>query len=126
MARTAVTVNSLTAGGVLADPADTTADATNGHVVTPAVPLSEFFLRVTHTAASAKNFTLKAGDSPPADASGQGDLVQSFAAGNVTPVVKFIGPLSSARFIQNDGTVLIDLESGFTGTVGAFSVPRTA
>ncbi len=125
MARTAVTVNAISLNTALADPTDTTADATNDHVITPTKPLSKILLRVTHTAASTKVLTVVAGDNPPADAAGQGSLAVSFAAGNVTPVVKFL-VVSSDRFQQNDGTVQIDLESGFTGTIGAFSFPAGA
>ncbi len=125
MARTAVTINAVALNTALADPTDTTADATNSHVLTPTKSISKILLRVTHTAASTKNFTVKAGDNPPALAAGQGDFVTAFAAGNVTPVVKFF-VLSSDRFQQDDGTINIDLESGFTGTIGAFSMPAGA
>ncbi len=125
MARTAVTVNAISMNTALADPTDTTADATNDHVITPTKPLSRILLRITHTAASTKVLTVVAGDNPPADAAGQGALTVSCAAGNVTPVVKWL-VLSSDRFQQNDGTVQIDLESGFTGTIGAFSFPAGA
>lgn len=125
MARTAITVNAISINSALADPTDTTADATNHHVITPAKPLSRILLRITHTTASQKTLTVKAGDNPPADAAGQGDLVVTCAAGNVTPVVKWL-VVSSDRFQQNDGTVNIDLASGFTGTVGAFSFPAGA
>ena len=122
MARTAITINAISVNTALANPTDTTADATNSHVLTPTKPLGKILLRVTHTASGAQNFTVKAGDNPPAIAAGQGDFVTSFAAGNVTPVVKFF-VLSSDRFQQDDGTINIDLESGFTGTIGAFSMP---
>ena len=125
MARTAVTVNAVAMNTALADPTDTTADATNDHVITPTKSISKILLRVTHTASGAKTFTVKAGDNPPAIAAAQGDFVTSFAAGDVTPVVKFF-VLSSDRFQQDDGTINIDLESGFTGTIGAFAMPAGA
>lgn len=125
MARTAITVTSLTADSSTADPAGDDLDPTNGHKISAStVPLRKFWLRVTHTTSSTKTVTIKAGDNPPADAAGQGDLVVSFTAGNVTPVVKWIGPLSSARFLQDDGTVSIDVAASATGKIAAFKFPR--
>lgn len=126
MARTAVNVTTLstTAAGT-AEAAGTSIDATNSHVVTlGATPLEEVVIRAVNTTASTKTLTVKAGDSPPADAAGQGDLVVSFTAGNVTPVVKYIGPLSSARYLQNDGTLNIDVAASMTGTIEAYVIPR--
>ena len=125
MARTALTVSQISFKTALASPAGVVADATNSHVITPTVPVSELLIRVTHTAASAKNFTVKAGDNPPAGAAGQGDLVVAFAAGDVTPVIKYL-VIASDRFQQDDGTILIDLESGFTGAVAIFAPPAGA
>lgn len=122
MARTAITINAVALTTALANPSDTAADATNNHVLTPTKSLGKILLRVTHTASGAKNFTVKAGDNPPSAAAGQGDFTTAFGIGNVTPVVKFF-VLDPSRFTQDDGTVLIDLESGFTGTIGAFAMP---
>lgn len=122
MARTAVTFTPIVFNTALADPAGVNADATNSHVLTPTVPLSHVVLRITHTTATTKTLTVKAGDNPPATAAGQGDLVVSCAAGNVTPVVKFL-VLSSDRFQQDDGTILVDLAAGFTGALAAFTLP---
>jgi len=36
----------------------------------------------------------------------------------------FIGPLESARFLQADGSISLDLQATFTGTVTAFKVNR--
>lgn len=126
MARTALTPVTLTANTVVADPAGTALDATDSHVFTPTAPLHEYVIRVVNTTASTKTVTVKAGDNPPADAAGQGDLVLSLTAGDSTPTVKWFGPLTSARFIQNDGTVNIDVAASMTGTITVFSIPRTA
>lgn len=120
MARTAVTVTELTANTSTADPAGNAVDPTNGHIVS-GVPLEELMLEVDSTFAGAKNFTIKAGANPPADAAGQGDLVVALNA-----VVGLIGPFSSARFIQADGSLWLDVEASATGTVKAIHVPRTA
>lgn len=123
MARTAVTVVSLTANTTTADPAGTTADATNDHSVDPAgIPLEEIVLRITQTDMSARVATIKAGDNPPALAAGQGDLTKSMA----TNETWWVGPLTSARFAQDDGKLNIDLAASFAGTITAFRIPRTA
>lgn len=120
MARTAVTVTELTANSSVADPAGTALDPTNGHIIS-GVPLEELMLEIDSTFAGAKNFTVKAGANPPADAAGQGDLVVSINA-----AVRLFGPFTSARFIQADGSLWLDAETGATGTVKAIHVPRTA
>lgn len=127
MPRTAVTPTVLTANDATAEGAGTTIDGTlvtNGVSVALTHPLEEHILEVTHTSDAEKDLTVAAGDDPPADAAGQGALVEAFAAGNVTAVTKFVGPLTSSRFIQNDGTLHIDFETGFTGTLRVIRVPR--
>lgn len=128
MARTAVNITTLTANAWTDDPAGTAADATNDHYVLPTQPFDQLFIRVTHTTASAKTCTIIGGDNPPADASAD-IAAKSFANGSSTPVVRFVGPFTSAQFIQSGadaGRLHIDLETGFTGYLEAFIVPRTA
>lgn len=125
MARTAVTVTELTPTAALADPAGTNADATNDHSIS-GVPLEELLVRISCTASSTHDATIKAGDNPPALEAGQGDISATFGDGSTTPVVKWFGPFTSARFAQSDGSLEIDLASGFTGKVTAFHVPRSA
>ncbi|MBK9181408.1 MAG: hypothetical protein IPM45_18000 [Acidimicrobiales bacterium] len=126
MARTAITVVDLTPNTVVADPAGTAIDATNHHVFTPADPTEEYVIRVVNTFDGAKTATIKAGDNPPADAAGQGDLAVACGDGDPTASVKWVGPLTSARFIQNDGTVNIDVAASMTGFITVFRVPRSA
>ena len=125
MARTAVALTTLTANTATADPTPTTADPTNGHVIGSGVrvPLDEVVVRVANTSGGAKTVTLKAGTNPPAFDAILGDVTFSVPA---TTGVKWVGPLTSARFAQDDGTVRIDLEAGFSGTLTAFRLPRTA
>jgi len=125
MARTAVTVNTLTANATTALPTPTTADTTNDHSVTlPAgACLEEIVIFIKQTDASARIATIKAGDNPPALAAGLGDLAITVPA---TTGVVWVGPLSSARFAQSDGTLEIDLATSFAGTVTAYRIPRTA
>jgi hypothetical protein len=126
MARTALTPVTVTANTSIADVAGTSYDATNSHVFTPTSPLHEYIIRATNTTSSTKTVTVKAGDNPPADAAGQGDLVVSLTAGNVTTQVKWIGPLTSSRFLQDDGTVNIDVAGSMTGAITIFRIPRNA
>lgn len=119
MARTNVPLSAWTPDAGLADPAGTTADATNGHNV-PAVGQSQrVVLRVANSAGASKNVTVKAGNNPPAQRAGLSDKVVAVGAGATV----WIGPLSSDRFIQTDGSVNVDLESGLTGTITAFQWP---
>lgn len=123
MARTAVTVTALTPNAGTTEPAGTTADPTNGHVVDPTGDSEALLLRCANTAGTPKNAIVKAGANPPALDAGLGDLTVQVPA---TSGVRWIGPLTSGRFIQADGKVNVDLESGFAGTVTAYRVPRTA
>lgn len=123
MARTAVTVTTFTANSATTEPAGTTADPTNDHVVTVDFPLEELMLRFANTNGTDRVATIVAGDSPPALEAGQGNLDVTVPA---TTGVRWVGPLSSARFLQNDGTLNIDLAASFAGTVTAYRIPRTA
>lgn len=126
MARTNVPVTTLTAATAVTGLAGggTAIDATNHHEIALTFPLEELVLRVANTTASEKAATIKAGDSPPANAAGQGDLAVTLAAGNSTTQIKYVAGLESARFIQNDGKLHIDIASGMTGFLFAFRVPR--
>ena len=64
--------------------------------------------------------------STPADANGGGDLTLSLTDGSTTPTTKWFGPFTSARFIQGDGTVNIDVDASMTGTITVFRIPRNA
>ena len=126
MARTAIPTTELVANSNVADPAGTNVDPTNGHIIAVAAgpagaQLEELHLEINSTFAGAKTFTIKAGANPPALAAGQGDLVVSLNA-----AVGHVGPFSSSRFAQKDGSLWIDVQAGATGTIKAFHVPRTA
>jgi hypothetical protein len=121
MPRTAVTVTALPAGSAIAESAGTTADPTNDHVVTPTGPLEDLVLVFKNTNGSARTATILKGDSPPALSAGQGDLVISVPA---TSGVRMITGLESARYLHADGTIEIDLETSFAGTVHAYQKGR--
>lgn len=119
MARTAISPSNFVANGTLTDPAGTTLDPTNGHTIAAAKP-ERTMLRVTNTASSTKTITIKAGTYPPAIAASLGDLVVTLGIGNVTTQVAWIGPFESGRFLQNDGSLSIDVGASATGTITAF------
>lgn len=121
MARTAVTVTTLTAGTDVAESAGTAADPTNDHVVTVDFPLEDLLLVFKNTNGSDRVATIVAGDNPPALSAGQGNLAITVPA---TSGVKMITGLESARFIQSDGTLHIDLATSFAGTVHAYRCPK--
>lgn len=127
MARTAVAYSNLLPNADIADPAGTALNpgAGNGHTIPTAGPNAKAvpeltLLRVT-VGATGGDITVLAGDNPPALASGLGNLVVNVAA-NTT---RWIGPFESGRFLQNDGTLLVDVASAVVpGTITAFKVPR--
>lgn len=121
MANTAVASTSLALGSN-ADVAGTTVVAANTHVITPTQNSSKVLIRLKNTTASTKAWTVVAGDSSPAQSAGQGDLVVSLTDGSTTPQVAFL-VLESARFMQDDGTILITVAAATTGTITAFQLP---
>lgn len=125
MARTAVAYSNLVPNGNLADTAATAvatnAGTGNGHSIAKAEP-EETVLRII-AGATGGNVTIKAGPNPPAAAGSLGDLVVPVA----NSATQWIGPLESGRFIQADGSMLVDIATGFVaGSITAFRVPRTA
>ncbi|MFE2021306.1 hypothetical protein ACFW9O_24990 [Streptomyces sp. NPDC059499] len=121
MARTTVPYSALLPNADLADPAGTATNAGvgNGHTIAKAVP-ELTVLRVV-AGATGGNVTIKAGANPPAIAAGQGDLVVAVA----NSATRWLGPFESGRFIQNDGSLLVDIATGFVaGTITAFRIPR--
>ncbi|MFJ2209334.1 hypothetical protein [Streptomyces microflavus] len=121
MARTAVPYSSLLPNADIADPAGTATNAGvgNGHTIAKALP-ELTVLRVV-AGSTGGNVTIKAGQNPPAIAAAMGDLV--VAVGN--NATRWIGPFESGRFIQADGSLLVDIANGFVaGTITAFKIPR--
>ena len=124
MPRSAVTIATLDINSLEAATADAI-DATNDHSIDVGAvgDCSKLMIEVTHTTASEKDITVIAGDNPPAHSAGQGDLVEAFAAGDSTPVIKSI-VVESARFIQDDGLIHLDIEAAMTGSIKAFLLPK--
>lgn len=115
MARTAVTINYSTTGGAVTA---TVADPTNDHVLELGnTPLEDVVIVFANTNGSDRVATILAGDNPPALSAGQGDLAITVPA---TSGVMCVTNLESARYLQSDGTVNIDLAASFDGTVTAY------
>lgn len=121
MANTAVPITSLALGST-DDVAGTAIVAANTHTITPTKRMGKLLVRLKNTTASTKVYTVTAGDSPPAESAGQGDLTVSLTDGSTTPTVAWL-VLEGARFLQNDGTVVITVASGTTGFITAFQMP---
>lgn len=127
MARTAVPYSNLVANGELADPAGTavTSGAGNGGQIPDVSPnrrqsVPELtILRISNASGSTGTATVKAGSYPPALASGQGDLTSSNI---LTATVRWMGPFESGRFLQADGSIIVETTQNMTIT--AFKVPR--
>ncbi|MDT0270262.1 hypothetical protein RM844_28725 [Streptomyces sp. DSM 44915] len=121
MATTQLTYTDLLPNGGVAQPAGTTlvaAPTDNMQLANSRPELT--VLRVTNTGGSALTLTVKAGTYPPAIAAGQGDLEVTVAA---TSGVQLVGPFESGRFVQGDGSMLIE-SSATTGTIAALLIPR--
>jgi hypothetical protein len=125
MPRTAVVPRALVKNSnLIGTTGATTIDSTlvtNGVTIANAKP-ERLLIRVTNTEASTNTVTVKAGDTPPALSAGQGDLVVTLAA---STGVQFIGPLESNKYLQDDGSLSIDLETGMTGSIDALYWPRS-
>lgn len=125
MARTALTPRNLvknshligTTGATTIDSTLVTAGATVANA-----KMERMVIRVTNTEGSTNTVTVKAGGTPsPALRSGQGDLVITVAA---TTGVEYIGPLESDKYLQTDGSISIDFETGMTGAIDVLYWPR--
>lgn len=119
MSRIPVPYSPWSFNSTVEDPNPTTADATNDHVIADAAP-ERTVLRLYNTAGSEKEVVVRAGTYPPAMAAGQGSVAFDVPAG----AIRYFGPFESGRFLQKDGTLEIDLESGFTGSITAFLMPK--
>jgi hypothetical protein len=97
-----------------------TASGATNIISTAGVPLEEIML-VAYTTTATTNVTVKGGDYPPALSAGQGDLVVACPVGTT-----YIGPLSSARFMQDDGTLNVNVATAANVALAAVRVPRTA
>ncbi|MFI9598929.1 hypothetical protein ACIHCX_03440 [Streptomyces sp. NPDC052043] len=122
MPRTSANYSKLVPNGRLTDPAGTTIDATlvtNGVAIDAADP-EHTLIRVTNSAGAAKTVTVRAGVGRQSWMAGSGDYTQSVPASGTV----WLGPFTSARFQQKGSKLNVDFESGTTGTVTVFKLPR--
>jgi len=122
MADTAIPITSLGLNANTANPAGTAIVAANNHVVTPDRATKRLAIRLTNTTGSSKVFTVVAGDSPPANAAGQGDIEITLTDGSTTPQITWV-VVESARFIQSDGTVVVTVAAATTGNIAVLGLP---
>ena len=126
MTRSEITVNEL--NGAWADRA--TPDAINtsdDHYIAAGANFKRLLILVHISAGTGTGgaVTLKAGTAHPAFRRGLGDLVRG---GNVVATNEFcIGPIETARYLQADGTIHIDVtdtsNSNLAGTIEAYALP---
>ncbi|MFI0897747.1 hypothetical protein [Streptomyces sp. NPDC020983] len=119
MARTAVAYSTLSTNSNLSDPAGTSVSsgAGNGGQVAKAAP-ELTLIRLSNASGGSGTATLLAGTYPPALAAGQGNLVVTVANSGT----QWIGPIESGRFLQSDGSLIVETSVAMTMT--AFKVPR--
>lgn len=110
----APSINAATAWG-----AGTTITPANDAVVSPGGNTQNLLLRITNTHGSDHVVTIKAGNNPPAFRAGLGDLQVTAPATSGDVII----PLESARFIQDDGTILVDFETSHAGKAYAVRLP---
>jgi hypothetical protein len=128
MARVALPYSTLVSNGNLLDPTGvaTVAGAGNG-LQTPDISPNRrqsvpelTLLRVANASGGSGTISVLAGTNPPNVAAGQGNLTVTVA--NTT--TQWVGPFESNRFIQSDGSLI--METSVVMTVTAFKVPAYA
>lgn len=121
MARSEITVNEL--NGAFKNHATADAiDKSNDHVIAAASNFERMIISFELSAATAADtITIVAGTAHPAFRAGIGDLTFSATGGEERVC---IGPIETARYLQADGTIHIDIAgSTIAGTIDAYSVP---
>ena len=123
MARVNVPITALSLEASTNEPAAVAIDAAEGATLAAGGNTGKLLIRLTNTTAAEKVMTIKAPTANPhAPRSPLGDLAITFAAGNVTPVVKYV-VIESARFAQTDGSISIDFADDTTGFKNAYRLP---
>lgn len=124
MATTAITPTSLVLNTESADILDANGDVattpTDGWVITPADPGRRLTLLKFLADATGDTVTIVAGDRPPSQRAGLGNLTITLAASDVRYIV-----VEKARFLQDDGTYLATCTDAGT-TCKAFDLPQNA
>lgn len=122
---TAITVTALTADAVATQPTADVLD-TGTSAVTLAADIGgaagRVILEVTNAAAESLTVAVLAGDNPPAQRAGLGNLSAALAQ-NAT---KVFGPFEGMRFLQDDGKLNVTFTPGGTidATVRCYKLPK--
>jgi hypothetical protein len=125
MPRTAVPYSNLVPNTELADPAGTavTSGAGNGaqvNATSGARSVPELtILRLANASGSTGTATVLAGTSAAFVAAGQGNYTSTNI---LTATTRWLGPFESNRFMQSDGSIIVETTQNMTVT--AFRVPR--
>lgn len=125
MPRTAVPYSNLVPNTELADPAGTavTSGAGNGaqvNATSGARSVPELtILRLANASGSTGTATVLAGTSVAFVAAGQGNYTSTNI---LTATTRWLGPFESNRFMQSDGSIIVETTQNMTVT--AFRVPR--
>jgi L-asparagine transporter-like permease len=124
MARDAVAITALGIDAATNAMAGVAITAANGVTLAAAGNTGRLLLEIINTTAAEKVITVVAPtDNPHAVRASLGNLAITFAAGNSTPVVKYV-VLESARFAQTSGAIHVDFAADTTGFVRAYRLPR--
>lgn len=120
MARTTITpvLLSPTAGTVAS--AATVATADGGSLAVSTRKMHKIVLHINNTAASAGTVIIAAGDEPPAFRAGLGSVAITVAGSTQAFAV-----IESARHVQSDGVVHIDLGTAVAIQFAAYLLPDT-
>ena len=121
MVRSEITVNELNGAFANHETADAI-DKANDHVIAAGANFKRLILSFELSAATAADtITIVAGTAHPAFRRDLGDLVFE-AAGGAERVC--IGPIETARYLQADGTIHIDIAgTSIAGTIDAYVLP---
>jgi hypothetical protein len=132
-ARTAITPTMLVVDGATAEGSGTSIAGlvTGGaYIADPPGPYRVFFLVANSDSGAAHSVTVRAGGNGNTAAGGTnpgvpfegatvGDLVTSIAASGT----ELVGPFTTDRFCQADGSLSVDFSAGFTGTIWVYQWP---
>ena len=126
MGRSEITVNKLNGAFANHETADSI-DKTNDHEIAEGANFKRLLILVHISAGTGTGgaVTLKAGTAHPAFRRVLGDLVRG---GDVVATDEFcIGPIETARYLQADGTIHIDVtdtsNTDLAGTIEAYALP---
>ncbi|HEV7701269.1 MAG TPA: hypothetical protein VGO43_13640 [Pyrinomonadaceae bacterium] len=121
----AITVTDCLMNSVVTQPATQAFDTDGDIPIAVGGRMDRLILEIINTAGAALTVTIKAGDNPPSPLAA--DLAVALAATGGGTAKRIIGPFESARFLQDDGTVLVNFlaaSSTPAGTIRAYRLPK--